>query len=699
MDSKKHNIKSISVIIIICLLLLISAKTNAGSSHDKVAVLLTAWGQPARYVFEYSWYNHLWCRDGDKTLYPGQPCKIGHVGKFPQESHLGIMPWGLNNPYPGAMSVYDGYGIYKLEDDVFMSINPYHPSLTPAMIPAGTSIVPVSEMMDPVSGRPYFPFDKRTGTESLPGWYKIVMPNGLCDMYELNNMTFIRWYSMEGRAIEPWLASECDDVEILEEAKYTMTKQLLEEHFGNAIDVRFGYYTGIPGYSKHEMDIAEEFANEGFRKMLVARETTDNNHYANNFMTGNYIKERLCELGVLEETELYQTRQIGRTPEFNKMNIENVRPLIEAYPEGSNIAFVYVTIGLPWGSRETYGSFGTQHPWWKEVYHENAFLNYLSWKKALQREFGNRYKLVFSLGEADSNLMRDSFFTYAYYGKERLGGHFYTTREGIQMAKQAGADKIIIAPCHWFEDNYQITIATREINNLPIASKKDLQAENYTMTFCEDDVDNPVACDSNEAAAEITYANSYTHKDTEFATVYYAVLRGTLERFGLYPKDEWVLPVVSTVITKLNGGTVEVLNAMSRVNGAKIEIPADPYPDRPDSFAYDTAIPINDPKDSFNCLWEDTEIIIGHRLNPPPMKNARPSGPAVHCGPYRTIFNRDVTVTIPYDSIRAGSREVKVYIYNLLSETWDEVDGVSAQNGRAVFKTQVLGLFRAGVER
>jgi len=567
------------------------------------------------------------------------------------------------------------------------------------MIPAGTSIVPVSEMMDPVSGRPYFPFDKRTAAESLPGWYKIGMPNGLCDMYELNNITFIRWYSMEGRPVEPWLASECDDVEILEEAKYTMTKQLLEEHFDKRVDVRFGYYTGIPGYSKHEVDIAEEFANEGFRKMLVARETTDNNNYANNFMTGNYIKERLCEIGVLEETELYQTRQIGRTPEFNKMNIENLRPLIEAYPEGSKIALVYVTIGLPWGSRETYGAFGTQHPWWKEVYHENAFLNYLSWKKALQRDFGSRYELVFSLGATDSNLMRDSFFTYAYYGKERLGGHFYTTREGIQMAKQTGADKIIIAPCHWFEDNYQITVATREINNLPIASKEDLQAENYTMTFCEDDVDSQVACDSNEAVAEITYAGSYTHMDHEFATVYYAVLRGTLERFGLYPKNELVCPVVNKLITKIDGGTVEVQNELSLLNGAKIEIPADPYPDRPDSFAYDTAIPINDLEDSFNCLWEDTKIIIGHRLNPPLMRNVRPVGPAVHCGPYRTIFNRDVTITIPYHSLRAGSREVKVYIYNLLSATWDEVDGVIAQNGRAVFKTQVLGLFRAGVER
>jgi len=68
------------------------------------------------------------------------------------------------------------------------------------------------------------------------------------------------------------------------------------------------------------------------RKMLLARETTDHNRYANEFFTGNYIKERLCEIGVLDEMEIYQTRQVGRTPEFNAMNVMNLREHIEAYP-------------------------------------------------------------------------------------------------------------------------------------------------------------------------------------------------------------------------------------------------------------------------------------------------------------------------------------------------------------------------------
>ena len=98
----------------------------------------------------------------------------------------------------------------------------------------------------------------------------------------------------------------------------------------------------------------------------------------------------------------------------------------------------------------------------------------------------------------------------------------------------------------------------------------------------------------------------------------------------------------SLPVTKTAGGTVEVTDISSTVLGAKIEIPADPHPDRPDSFTPETAIPINDPADTNDSLWEDTTITIGYRENPPPMSVAEAAGPAVHFGPYRTFINRDV---------------------------------------------------------
>ena len=141
-------------------------------------------------------------------------------------------------------------------------------------------------------------------------------------------------------------------------------KTLMENAFGDRVDMRFGYYTAMEGSAtpeqyktKMEDDVAEEFAAEGFRKMIIARETTDHNRYANEFMSGNYVKERLCELDVLDDMEIYQSRQVGRTPEFNAMNIKNLKPFIEKYPESSTIAMVYVTRGLTWGKAETTGSF------------------------------------------------------------------------------------------------------------------------------------------------------------------------------------------------------------------------------------------------------------------------------------------------------------------------------------------------------
>ena len=49
------------------------------------------------------------------------------------------------------------------------------------------------------------------------------------------------------------------------------------------MDVRYGGHTGIPGHTKHEIEVAKEFAQEGVRKMVISRETTDYNHYADDF--------------------------------------------------------------------------------------------------------------------------------------------------------------------------------------------------------------------------------------------------------------------------------------------------------------------------------------------------------------------------------------------------------------------------------
>ncbi len=357
--------KNISFIAGILLILLFSGIVFAVPVQDKVAVLITSWGSPAGYNFEYSWNSHVSCRIGDRTLYPGQTCKIGHVGEFPYESHLGLLPWGLTCSWPDYELTYDRSGIYQLVNGVYISIHPESPSITPDIIPENVPITPVSEVISAMTGELYFPPDPRTGEDPLAGWYEIgsmdfPFPNGLGDLYEKGPLGFLRRVAILGGPSEPpdaYLESSYA-LEI-----FDFTKTFLKKSFGDSIDVRFGMYNQVTGYTEHETDVAETFADEGFRKMLLARETTDNNNYANEYMTGNFVKERLCEIGVLDQMEIYQTRQVGRTPEFNSMNIMNLKSFIEAYPEGSKIGIIYVTRGLPWGGTESSWVMGTQHPW------------------------------------------------------------------------------------------------------------------------------------------------------------------------------------------------------------------------------------------------------------------------------------------------------------------------------------------------
>jgi hypothetical protein len=421
-------------------------------------------------------------------------------------------------------------------------------------------------------------------------------------------------------------------------------------------------------------------------------------------MSLNYVKERLCEINKLDAMTIYQTRQIGRTPEFNAMNVRNLKPFIKSFQPGSTIGIIYVTRGLTWGKQETAGnSFGAAHPWSKEVYHENAYLNYLSWKKALQDAFGGDYSLVFTKGSVASDLREDNFFTYGLSTDIDLKGYsgesiYYSIRQAIQFAKEDGIDKIIIAPCHWNYDNIDNIFRMKEMNNLPITPKADLENGEYANTHCEDEKGNWIDCSSADSAAKIIAAPSFSNLPEEFATAYYVVLRGTLERFGLYPQDAQISISEQQPVAKIGGGTVAVQKFFSPVNRAKIVIPPDPYPDRPESFTDKNAIPVNDPDDTYDCMWDDTNIIIGQQSNPPAMNIARAVGPAVHFGPYRTFFNRDVTITIPYRRLLALGKPVRAYVYNHVTKAWDALEVEKAAGGTVTFKTKVLGLFRAGVE-
>jgi hypothetical protein len=703
----------------IVLLLPFVAMTQPTPVEEKVGVLITGWGMPSGYSFEYSWNSSQFARCGDLTEYEGQPCKIGHVGDFPYQSHFNMIPFAIcfEQPEPARALLWDSVGIYILDGGKYVSPNPDIPDVLPGDIPPGIPITPLVDYYSNTSERFIYAADPRTGEDYLEGWYMIggygtgeAFPNGFGDLDEQGPSYYVRYY---GFLTSPDDLSKWPYHPASVEAQDDYTKLMLEDSFGDRVDVRFGFY-GASEETVLEADVAEDFANEGFTKLLLARETTDYNNYALHFFTGNYVKERLCELDKLDDTEIHLSRQVGRTPEFNTMNIINLQPFIEAYPLGSTIALAYATRGLPWGKDETTGWFGAAHPWSKEVYFENAYLNYLSWKKAVQKAYGDRYDLVFTKGGIDSDIMEDNFFTFGLSEEADLLGHggaqqvFYGPRDVIEFAVADGIDKVIVAVTHWNYDSLDTVMRMKEINGVPLTPKAYLKKGIFEWTHYEDALGNEVGWDSPDAVVEITQGPSFSHLPEEFATAYYVVLRGTLERFGLFPArdgDDLEEPTVQVTqtVTKLSGGTVEVTSPTSPIDiqGAKIVIPADPYPTRPQDFTPETAEGnhISDPADTNDCLWHDVDINIGLQGTTPTSGYAQFVGPAVYFGPYRTFFNRDVTITIPYDHTQVSGETVRVYIYNHQTQDWDSItpETVDPVEDLVTFKTQVLGLFRAGI--
>ena len=698
---KTHKKYFLPIIAVLVILIAACPKPVA----EKVAVLLLSWPIHAGYCPDVAWNIQQETFIGDVTEEEGQDCKFGHVGEFPQEMHIGWMPWMLWNEVPGWEYAYDSSGIYQWIEDggYYESIDPDNPSLTPAEIPPGIPILPMTSAINNY-GRPAFPPDSRTGEDLLEGWFKIgsrdiPFSNGLCDLYESTVASYIRMALLMEWSDE--LGEEnCHSPEEAPTAMFDRTKTLLADHFGDLVDARVGFYVKSEvGGTKTQRDVAEDFANEGFTRMLITRETTDYNRFANDVVGKNYVKERLCEIGVLDDFELQQTRQVGRTPEFNALNIKNLKKYIEAYPEGSTIAMIYVTYGGGKGYEViTSGPLASPYEWHLEMREENAYLNYLAWKKAVQAAYGDRYNLVFTKGGVESDLRLDNFWTFGMlYSQTIVDG--YLVSEAIQFAKEDGHDKIIIAPCHWYYDSEDTLIKLRERYDLPLQPKGDISNHDYDVTWCEEGDRTWVDCGSESALAEITLAQAYNNLIEDFATCYYVRLRGGLEKFGLYPNDADIRIEASEALTKLDGGTVEVTGFLSSIRGAKIEIPADPYPGRPDDFTWDTWIPLNDPDDTMDCLWEDLTVSIGVQKDPPAMQNAQAIGPAVHVGPYRTLFNRDVTITIPYDTQTEDSENITVYIYNHLTEDWDalEAEDVDSDGRLVTFSTKVLGLFQVGV--
>ncbi len=737
--------------------------------NGKVAVLVTGWGTPEGFSDSY-WRNMAKrSRFGDRTEYEDQPCTEQHYGTYPYRSQIGLVPYGLVYPVDGnpiAASMYDSYGLYRLDTDNETYTAVYDESVTITKTQVASQELTVMLIKDTGLGadtRSTTGLDPRDNQDLLSDVFHINAANGLNDHQEIGYVGGTRnvRFMTDDWDTAPSMNSSTRRVE-------SVTTDLLRGLFGNKVDVRAGYYCRVDGLSDYEEDVAIDFALEGYKKLLIARETTDNNNYANKIMSRETIEAGLCEAGLGNAfKDIKQVRQVGRTPEYNWAVMQMVDPHFDEYEADGveDVVVIYATYGLSWpfGNPEN-GIFSVVHPFPKEVYHENAFLNYLSFKRYLMAEYdqsaGGKYNLILNHGGGSaSDLRADSYYAYTMRPQATTEAgddfgffddelKFLTVREQIEKAKAEGRKEVLIVWSHWYYNNVDTILSGRIINDLPFNSREEAADGIYTIEWCEDyNSDNTYtqktklqgtlnsdgSCvDSGDTHIRLTEA--FDPVMDEFAIGYAARLRGGIERFDEMP-DLGITVSATGAITYEGGGVVEVTSG--GLEGAKLKVAVDVHPNEPESYEFtDLYQPesagkyantdpgairaFNDPEDPLTSAWFDFTAYIGtqdkvltwNQDNDTSAKTILPElsgrvGPRVLFGPYRTIFNRPATITLPYDESLVGTNtaSIKAYIYNEVTRGWDPVYPVpggetielDTVNHTASFKVQVLGVFTLGV--
>jgi hypothetical protein len=249
----------------------------------------------------------------------------------------------------------------------------------------------------------------------------------------------------------------------------------------------------------------------------------------------------------------------------------------------------------------------------------------------------------------------------------------------------------------------------RDLNDLPYNSWEANEAGQFTWEWCEA-VDSSEDIECGDSTVRVQLAEAFEHRGTSdmFATGYAGRLRGGVERFGVMPHLDITIRATGN-ITKLEGGTVEVTEKF--LAGAKLEVPADPRPGLPENNTWDGFMagqvePFRDPAQPFEAAWFDFVGYIGFQelgFEWDRLEN-RISHPVL-IGPYRTIFNAPVTITIPY-WWAANPESIKPYIYNDVTQNWDEVYVPAGGSAPVVdteamtvsFNADVLGIFALAEE-
>jgi hypothetical protein len=697
---------------------LLASGTAAAQNKEKIAVLITDWAEPQGIdpLYRREVINRSF---GASAAMADAPCTEDFVGAPPFRQQLGLIPYALGFKTRGLEGAFDSMGLYRRSADGVYWVSIYAPKVrlvvkdlpdTPGLI------TPAKDMRNPQQ-RSFWAIDPRDGTNYLEGVFMIgssprgpgpnplAMPNGIRDADEISMASGITDFSILHDDLTPRLSPMTEEVE-------RTTERVLHDLFGDQIDVRFGAYAPTTGLSRFEEDVALDFAREGFKKMVLVRETTDNNNYANNFMTRGYIQRALCLAGFRDTFTYQQSRQVGRTPEYNLALLHVAKKHLDRLPRGSEVAVLYTTYGLPFPDRAGVGPFSAPHPWSKEVYHENAYNNYISFKRYLEAYFGDRYSLYFNPVGKSGDVRLDNYYSYGLSVPQDFTAtdpedRFRTLRENIDLAKRDGRREILVLLSHWYYDGRDPLLAIRKMQQIPLNTRTDLRQGKRWVEWCER-ADSPSPVDCNTADPSITrlqYSETFDAWGREFSIGYANNIRTAIERFGVFPTSTNMTIAARAAIDREGGGSVQV--NVGALRGAKLVIAKDMHPGKPESFDSKNYRAFRDPADNLVSAWDSFEAYIGSQRVP--VERLRDHGeavsPAILMGPYRTIVNRPATVTLPIvDKRKLSANDVsrlRAFIYNEASLGWDPVFvpagsaplRYDAKTRSASFDTQVLGVF------
>jgi hypothetical protein len=698
-----------------------AAPTASRPNGERIAVLMTDWAEPEG-------FDPLYRREVVKRSFgahaksPNEPCAQQFFGVDPYRVQLGLTPFAIGFPAKGFEGAFDSMGLYRLSSDGQTYVSIYDASVTvPASAVPNTPgmITPAKDVKKPLQ-RSLWAIDPRDGTNYLdgvvmigsapmgPGANPLAFPNGIRDADEYSWAAAITDFSVLHEDLTPRLSRATVEVE-------ASTSRTLHALFGNLVDVRVGAYAPTEGVTRFEEDVALDFVREGFRRMVLVRETTDNNNYANNVMTRGYIERALCLAGHEGQVQFQQSRQVGRTPEYNLALLHVAKKNLDNIEHGSDVAILYTTYGLPFPDRTSPGPFAAPHPWSKEVYHENAYNNYISFKRYLEAYYGDRYRLHFNPAGASGDQRLANYYSYglslaADFTAKEPENRFRTLRENIDQAKKDGRRNIIAVLSHWYYNGRDPLLAIRVMQKIPLNTRADFRNGKFWVDWCErTDSAESVPCDENDPAVHfLQYSETFDSWAREFGIGYAQNVRSAVERFGVFPVSTNLNIVARGAVDREAGGSAEVKRGPLR--GARVVVAADKYPGEPERFDAKTYRAFTDPADNLVSAWDSFEAYIGTQDVPVAYlaEHSRVVSSAVLFGPYRTIVNRPATFTLPLTVRQLSADEaarLRVFVYNEVSRDWDPVFTPAGsapsrwdpQTRTVSFDTQVFGVFAAAI--